>query len=100
MQVSTEVRALVEAEAKAVCIATKLRNDQFNQEMNAITAFRALKKIGGLKMELDKPTLDKVLQVLHKCSNASALRQAISTEAKKASSVANDIAAELLNPTK
>ena len=96
INVSTEVKALVESEAKAVCVATKLKNDQFNQEMNAITAFRCLKKS---EVVITEQQTQRVLQILHKCGNASALRQAISTEAKK-QGLAVEIANELLTPTK
>lgn len=94
--VSTEVKAMVENEAKAVCNTSKVALDDFNQDLNAITAYRCLLKSGATMP--GEP--DKFLQILKKMGNASALRQAITAVEEKKTAVANAIAADLLKPTK
>ena len=53
---------------------------------------RSLKEVGA---SWDAELNEKVLQVLKKGGNASALRQAI-TEGKKKDSIANELVAELM----
>jgi hypothetical protein len=92
LNVSTEVKAIVHAEAKAICATAKVRNDQFNQDLNAYCAFRSLAKVG---VQVPDALIPKVLEVLKISGNASALRQAISEEKKK-TDIASEISRELL----
>jgi hypothetical protein len=85
--VSTEVKQVVENEAKAVCQELGLPPDKLNQDGCAITAYRALAKVGADRQ--------KRLEVLKKCANASALRQAISGEKGKTDFV-QELSAKLL----
>lgn len=85
MNVSSAIRSLVEQEAIATCKALNIANDKFNQDACAVTCLRALSKV--------KEPTEKV-QVTYVCANASALRQAISSEKKTKSA---EISANLLN---
>lgn len=91
IEVSTEVKALVEAAAKDVCKLADAKLDQFNQDMNAFTGMLVLKKLG---VEVPEELKPKVRQALKKLGNSSALRQAIA-ETKKTATAGEAIAAEL-----
>lgn len=104
--VSTEVKAIVEKHAKAVCAAIRQQKDekgnllnagfkdeQFNQDLNAYAVARSLKEIG---VKWDDKIAGKVLEVLKKGGNASALRQAITETAKKQDTIANTVSKALL----
>ena len=97
INVSTEVKALVEAEAKAVVTALGIKVTDFNQDANAITAMRVLVGM-GVKFPADKDGRidEKVQQVFKKMGNASALRQAIDPSTTKKSSAASDLSAAAL----
>lgn len=94
IKVSTEVKASFEAEAKKVVGLLKAKNEQFNQEMNAITTFRCLRAAG---VEIADDVKNQVLEILHKGGNASANRQAISGTVKGGTTLATDVADELLD---
>jgi len=102
INVSTEIKARVEAEAKVVCARLKIKVQDFNQEANAITAARVLKGMGvSFPEDAENPgrIAPDVMMVLKKMGNASALRQAIDPNtAKKTTAAANlsDEAAALL----
>jgi hypothetical protein len=110
IKVSTEVKALFEAEAKALCNTLKVEYDSFNQELNAITTFRCIRAADkkwpvlttGTKDEVAASQLahtNKVLEILHKGGNSSANRQAISDVAAKKTAAATSIVADLLKPS-
>lgn len=93
LNVSTDVKALVERHAKLICEKANVKLDAFNQDLNAYAVARSLKEIG---VSWDEKLSTKVLQVLKKGGNASALRQAIS-ETKKKTEASTEIVAELLD---
>lgn len=95
VNVSTEVKAIVERHAKLICEKAAVKLDSFNQDLNAYAVARSLKEI-GVTWEDSKAMNEKVLQVLKKGGNASALRQAIS-ETKKKTEASTEIVDELLN---
>ena len=95
MQVTNEVKALVEAKAVLVCKIAKVANDKFNQELNAYAIKAALVAV-GVKFPEDKAALDKAMQVIYKGGNTSALRQAIAAPAKQENVVMNNLLAELM----
>jgi len=95
INVSTEIKALVEAQAKHVCGVLKIKVTDFNQDANAITAARVLKDLGVEFPSDGNGRIDpKVMQVLKKMGNASALRQAIDPNTAKKSSAATELSDE------
>lgn len=68
IKVNDSIRAKVEAEAKAVCLAAKVNVDSFNQALCAVTLLNCLHSAKDASERL---------QVAYVCSNASALRQAL-----------------------
>jgi hypothetical protein len=83
MNVSNTIRELCYTEAKAVCNALKLTYDKFNQDCCAAACVRTMAKV---------KTNEDRLQVAYVFSNASAVRQAISSEkATKAASIATSL---------
>ena len=97
MIVTTEVKAMFETKAIAICGVAKIETDKFNQELNAITTRQCLKAIGVELPDREKePVLyDKMMQVLYKAGNTSANRQALMAPAKKVDQVVNKYSAEL-----
>jgi hypothetical protein len=91
IEVSTEVKALVEKCAKEVCTLVEAKNEQFNQDLNAFTGMKVLKELG---VEIPEELKPKVRQALKKLGNSSALRQAI-TGKKETTSAGESLAAEL-----
>lgn len=94
LNVSTEIKAIVEKNAKLVCDKTQTKHDAFNQDLNAYAIARSLKEIG---IDWAEEFNGKVLEVLKKGGNASALRQAISGVNKKQDVASNEIVAKLLD---
>lgn len=92
INVSTEVKAQVEAAAKKVCGLASAKLTEFNQDLNAFTGIVVLKEL-GVSIPDDKKAL--VLQALKKLGNSSALRQAIAETKTGGQSAAEAIASEL-----
>jgi hypothetical protein len=80
IEVSTEVKALVESCAKEICDKVEAKHEQFNQDLNAWTGFLVLKRLG---VEVPEEIRPKVRQALKKLGNSSALRQAITAKKEK-----------------
>lgn len=100
IEVNSKIKALVEEKAQAVCKMLGVKNDKFNQDMNAYAVQAALVAVGVTmpKGKDDAETLNKmkeVLMVLKKGGNASALRQAIDAKPVE-DEKSMEIAAELL----
>lgn len=94
INVSTEVKAKVEAAAKLVCTKAQAKLTEFNQDLNAFTGIVVLKEL-GVTIPDDKKAL--VLQALKKLGNSSALRQAISEKKTGTADAGEELAAELAN---
>lgn len=92
INVSTEVKAAVEAAAKKVCTLASAKPTEFNQDLNAFTGIVVLKEL-GVSIPDDKKA--QVLQALKKLGNSSALRQAISESKKAGATAGEELAAEL-----
>lgn len=93
INVSTDIKALVERCAKSVVEIADCKLDQFNQDLNAFTGMKVLAELGIEVPDAKKPL---VRQALKKLGNSSALRQAIS-ESKKAATAGEELADELAN---
>lgn len=94
INVSTEVKAKVEAAAKKVCGLAQAKLTEFNQDLNALTGIVVLKEL-GVTIPDDKKVL--VMQALKKLGNSSALRQAISETKKAGGDAGEAMADELMN---
>lgn len=88
-EVMKSVRAFVEEQAKSNCEEREIEYKEFNQDMCAWTAYRALKDKGADFTKVgksDEERIQIVFGILKVCANASALKQAITGERQKGGS--------------
>lgn len=90
IRVMDTVRAHVQETARQVCKARKVAEKDFNQDLCAITAVKAMATARD-NPEWEKASEYYQLAIAKVCSNASALRQSLEAKAAPTSEV--DIAA-------